>query len=181
LLLTMNFYRDAELQGARLLLNLHRHLRDSDSQVKLTRHLADEARHAWLWTERICDLGGAPAPIASGYQRRMGRKVGVPGDVTELLALTLVAENRALERYRAHAARPNVDGDTMAVLDAVTRDENWHLEWIEAKLREISKSRGGPEHAHRLLERYEAIDREVYASLEADESFFAEALRRVSL
>jgi len=181
LLLTMNFYRDAELQGSRLLLNLHRHLRDPDSQTKLTRHLADETRHAWLWTRRICDLGGAPTAVASGYQRRMGRRIGIPGDVTELLALTVVAENRALERYRAHASRPDVDGETMAVLDAVTRDENWHLEWVEAKLNELSSNKGGSRHVTELLERYREIDREVYAGLEADESILAETLRRVSL
>jgi bacterioferritin (cytochrome b1) len=181
LLLTMNFYRDAELQGARLLLNLHRHLRDPDSQLKLTRHLADEARHAWLWTERICDLGGAPTAVASGYQRRMGRKIGIPANVTELLALTLVAENRAIERYRAHAARPDVDAATLAVLNAVTRDEDWHLKWIETKLREFASTRGGSEHVQELLERYGAIDREVYASLEAYESFLAEKLKGVPL
>ena len=181
LLLTMNFYRDAELQGARLLLNLHRHLRDPDSQTKLTRHLADETRHAWLWTQCICDLGGAPTAVASGYQRRMGRRIGIPGDVTELLALTVVAENRAIERYRAHASRPDVDRDTTAVLDAVSRDENWHLEWVQAKLTELPSNRGGPRYVRELLERYREVDREVYAGLEADESILAEALRRVSL
>jgi len=179
LLLTLNFYRDAELQGARLLLNLHRHLRDADSQMKLTRHLADEARHAWLWTQRICDLGGTPAAVASGYQRRMGQKAGVPSNVTELLALTLVAEKRALERYRAHAARPDVDADTLGVLNAVARDEGWHLGWVEAKLRELSSSCGGAERVEELLERYGAIDREVYAGLEAYESFLVESVKGV--
>ena len=50
----MSFYREAELHGARLLLVMHNHLRDPDSQIKLTRHLADETRHAFLWTKRIC-------------------------------------------------------------------------------------------------------------------------------
>jgi len=180
LLLTMNFYRDAELQGARLLLNLHRHLLDGDSQFKLTHHLADETRHAWLWTRRICDLGGTPIEVASGYQRRMGRRVGVPGDVTELLALTLVAENRAIERYRAHASRPDVDEDTLEVLDSVTRDEHWHLEWIEAKLHELAP-RGGSKYAEELLERYRAIDREVYAGLASDEARLANLPKGVAL
>lgn len=181
LLLTMNFYRDAELRGARLLMNLHRHLLDGDSQMKLSRHLADEVRHAWLWTERIGELGGMPIAIDSGYQRRMGQRAGVPRDVTELLALTLVAERRAIDRYREHASRPGVDEGTLAVLNSVTADEQWHLDWVEAKLRALSEHRGGAKYVANLVERYEAIDREVYASLQADEARWADEQRRQSL
>ena len=60
LILIFSFYRDAELRGARLLFNLLGHLKDGDSQLKMAKHLADETRHAWLWTRRIADLGGAP-------------------------------------------------------------------------------------------------------------------------
>src|SRR5215471_11624993 len=101
LLLVLNFYRDAEIRGARLLLNLHRHLTDADSQTNLTQHLADEMRHAWLWTRRISQMDGQPCALTDGYQRRLGKEIGVPSDVLELLALTLVAEERALERYRS--------------------------------------------------------------------------------
>jgi bacterioferritin (cytochrome b1) len=170
LLLTLNFYRDAELQGARLLLNLHRHLRDPESQVNLTRHLADETRHAWLWTKRMVELGGTPTAVASGYQRRMGRLAGVPRDVMELLALTIVAEKRAIDRYRRHAARSDVDAGTLEVLKAVTGDEQWHLAWVEQKLRDLAEANGQPQRTCQLLERYQAVDREVYATFEADEA-----------
>lgn len=179
LVVTMNFYRDAELQGARLLLNLHRHLPDPDSQMKLTRHLADESRHAWLWTKHIADLGGVPAPIKDGYQRRMGRRVGIPKDAVELLALTVVAEKRALDRYRRHAAQPDLEPATREVLEAVTGDEPWHLEWIEEKLHELARERGGEERVARLLERYQAIDREVYAALETFEASLIDQSRRI--
>ncbi len=53
-----SFYRDAELRGARLLFNLLHHMKDAEAQLKMSRHLADETRHAWLWTKRIADLGG---------------------------------------------------------------------------------------------------------------------------
>ncbi len=180
LLLIMNFYRDAELQGARLLLNLHRRLPDADSQIKLTRHLADETRHAWLWTKRIAELGGTPSAVAGGYQRRMGQRIGAPRDVIDLLALTIVAETRALERYREHANRPGVDRGTLAVLDAVTGDEQWHLSWVDEKLRELAANRGGERRVSELLERYQAIEREVYASFEADEATLFADVRRVS-
>jgi len=170
LVVVMNFYRDAELRGARLLLNLHRHLRDADSQFKLTRHLADETRHAWLWTRRITEAGGVPKSIGDGYQHRLGLRIGVPKDTLELLALTLVAENRALDRYRSHAARPDVDSGTLAVLKAVSGDEQWHLAWIREKLREIAADRGVEERGIQILDRYVAIEREVYAGFEAEEA-----------
>src|SRR5438445_13657331 len=73
-----SFYRDAELRGARLLFNLLGHLKDADAQLKMSKHLADETRHAWLWTRRIADLGGAPVVVADGYQRRLGLRTAVP-------------------------------------------------------------------------------------------------------
>lgn len=165
-----SFYRDAELRGARLLFNLLHHLKDSESQLKMSRHLADETRHAWLWTKRIADLGAAPKIVDDGYQRRLGLRAGVPKDLIDLLALTVVVEERARSRYMQHAQMPNVDPETLAVLNAVTEDESWHLSWIERQMREIAREQGDPERAERALERYRAIDREVYATLAADEA-----------
>lgn len=109
---TKQFHRlltRSQLHGARLLLVIHQHLRDPDSQMKLTRHLADESRHALLWTKRIVEMGGAPLAIFDGYQHRLGLRVGVPKDIIDLLALTSIAESRALERYRNHAQQESVD------------------------------------------------------------------------
>jgi bacterioferritin (cytochrome b1) len=175
LILIFSFYRDAELRGARLLFNLLGHLKDGDSQLKMARHLADETRHAWLWTRRIADLGGAPVAISDGYQRRLGLRTGVPKTVVELLALTVVVEERAQSRYLAHAALPNVDEATREVLKAVTEDENWHLSWIEKKMREIARNEGSEQDADTALERYREIDREVYATLAADEAILMRA------
>ena len=68
-----------------------------------------------------------------------------------------------------HARLPIVDPDTLAVLKAVTVDVSWHLSWIERLMREIAKEQGNPQRADQALERYRAIDREVYATLAADE------------
>ncbi len=178
--LVFSFYRDAELRGARLLLNLHAHLRDPDSQVKLTRHLADETRHAWLWTRRIAQMGKAPVLVSDGYQRRLGARIGVPRDPLELLALTIIAETRALERYRTHAALPDLDPVTADVLEAVTGDETWHLSWVEQKMNEIAARRGDLVRAQRTLERYRAIERDVYASLTTDEAELIGGFGRVA-
>ena len=125
-ILIFSFYRDAELRGARLLFNLIGHLDDADSQVKMSKHLSDETRHAWLWTKRIADLGGCPIHVDDGYQRRLGLRTGVPKTIVDLLALTVVVEERAQSRYNAHVALPNVDAETMEVLHSVTEDETWH-------------------------------------------------------
>ena len=74
---------------------------DSDTQPKLTKHLEDEGRHAWLWTKRITDLGSVPEKLDDGYQRRVG--LGIPRTLEQLLALTIVIEERALARYLSHA------------------------------------------------------------------------------
>src|SRR5579885_1535467 len=137
-IIIFSFYRDAELRGANLLFKLLNHLKDADAQLKMAKHLSDETRHAWLWTKRIADLGGAPIMIDDGYQRRLGLRTGVPKSVIELLALTVVVEERAQNRYQAHAALPNVDEATREVLKAVTEDESWHLSWIEKKMREMA-------------------------------------------
>lgn len=169
-ILIFSFYRDAELRGARLLFNLLGHIKDPDAQLKMSKHLSDETRHAWLWTKRIADLGGTPVPVEDGYQRRLGLRTGVPKNIIDLLALTVVVEERAQSRYTAHAALPGVDAETLEVLKAVTEDENWHLSWIEKKMREIAREMGGERRADEALDRYRAIDREVYATLAADEA-----------
>ena len=169
-ILIFSFYRDAELRGARLLFNLLGHIKDTDSQLKLSKHLSDETRHAWLWTRRIADLGGAPVQVPDGYQRRLGLRTGVPKGIVEILGLTVVVEERAQSRYMAHAALPNVDEPTMETLKAVTEDETWHLSWIEKKMREIAEEDGNTAQADAILGRYRQIDREVYATLAADEA-----------
>ena len=168
MILLMNYYRDAELRGANLLLRLMSHLTDPDSQTKLSLHLADETRHAWLWTKRITDAGGEPAPVGDGYQTRIGVRV-VPRSLIDILALTVVVEERAHERYLEHAQRPDVDAETLAVLREVTKDEKWHIAWIRAKLDELAASAGGANRVNEALERYREIDRKVYAELLAKE------------
>lgn len=169
-ILIFSFYRDAELRGARLLFNIISHLKDGDSQLKMTKHLSDETRHAWLWTRRIADLGGSPVFVPDGYQRRLGMRIGVPRGIVEVLGLTVVVEERAQSRYMAHAALPNVDEATLEVLKSVTEDETWHLSWIEKKMREIAREEGSEGRADEILKRYREIDREVYATLAQDEA-----------
>lgn len=160
-----SYYRDAELHGANLLLRLIKLLDDDDAQVKLSLHVAEETQHAWLWTKRITDMGGTPMRVLDGYQTRIGKRT-VPRSILDLLALTIVVEERAYSRYLEHMGRDNVDEETLKVLRAVTKDEKWHISWIKGKLEELAaREEGGPERAEEMLARYREIDEIIYAQL----------------
>ena len=154
-----SYYRDAELRGATLLLKLIMRIDDPETQVKLSRHLADETRHAWLWTKKIADLGAIPVRVDDGYQTRIGHKVGIPKTLIDLFALTVVVEERAQQRYLEHARRPDVDPETREILHEVTKDEKWHIGWIKNKLKELAAANGGEAKMLATLERYREIDR----------------------
>jgi len=168
-ILVYSYYRDAEMRGSNLLYRLLRVLEDAESQVNLSEHLADETRHAWLWTERIRELGGTPVKIEDGYQVRIGKRAGRPRRPLELLALTVVVEQRALLRYQEHLKRDDVPERTREVLRQVTKDEGWHVDWIRQEGRKLAKEAGTPERFDEALARFRAIDREVFAELEEKE------------
>ncbi len=172
----LSYYRDAELHGATLLLRLIKLIDDdADAQVKLSLHLAEETHHAWLWTNRIKELGGEPMKILDGYQKRIGMRT-VPKSLLDLLALTVVVEERSFARYQEHAGREGIDDATKQVLAEVTKDEKWHIAWIRGKLLEVAAQDGGPEKAEAALEKYRQIDEQVYAELRAKEiAHFGEA------
>lgn len=172
-----SYYRDAELHGAALLLRLIKLMRDDDdAQVKLTLHIAEETHHAWLWTKHITDLGGTPMSISDGYQSRIGLRT-VPRKLVDLLALTVVVEERSFERYQEHATRPDVDETTRAILQQVTKDEKWHISWVKGKLDELAAETDEAGRASEMMEKYRDIDREVYGALRTKEAeAFGEAL-----
>ncbi len=167
--LVYSYYRDAELRGSNLLYRLMRMVDDPEAQMNLTEHLADETRHAWLWTERIKELGAAPVAVDDGYQVRIGKRAGMPKTVFDLFALTVVVEQRALRRYQQHLRRPELPERTREVLEAVTKDEAWHIDWMRTKAREMAAKAGDPELMDRALRRYREIDEAVMAELDEKE------------
>jgi bacterioferritin (cytochrome b1) len=163
-ILLFSYYRDAELRGADLIMRLINRIEDDTLQEQLTRHLADETRHAWLWTERIRALGGDPVRIADGYHRHLRRKVGLPSHLLDLLALTYVIEERSGKRYQEHAVRPDVDSATLQVLQEMCADEEQHLSWVAAKLRELEQTEG-KERVAAALTHYRAVEAEAFAEM----------------
>jgi bacterioferritin (cytochrome b1) len=168
----LSFYREAEQQGARLLLNLMNRLHDSETQQKLTRHLADETRHAWLITRRITELGGTPQDLgAFGYQSQLRLAIGLPHNIIDLLILTLVAEERALDRYTAEAKHPAIDAATREVFRAVSADEQWHITWIRNRLFALADERHieEPQIVEKIAS-YKAAEQKIYTTLLAAEA-----------
>jgi bacterioferritin (cytochrome b1) len=166
--LLFSYYRDAELRGADLILRLINRPDTAELQINLARHLADETNHAWLWTERIHALGGAPVRIEDGYHRHLRRKAGVPTTLLELLALTYVVEERSGKRYEEHAARPDVDANTLKALHEMRVDEDWHLTWVGEALTELGKKEGAEKLAAALA-RYRAAETEAFTEMLANE------------
>ena len=160
-----SYYRDAELRGAGLLLKMMNRVEDGAAQVLFSRHVDDETRHAWLWTKRIQDEGAVPVPVPDGYQRRLGKAIGIPGNLFDLFALTIVVEERAGKRYAEHIASPVCDDKTRAVLEVLSRDEKWHVAWMRDWLLERAASDGKEEHARETLARYRRIEEEVFEEM----------------
>ncbi len=164
-----SYYRDAEMRGATLLIKMMQRDKNPQTQVLFSRHIADETRHAWLWTQRIRQLGGFPVEVPDGYQRRLGKALGIPMDVVDLFALTVIVEERAARRYREHAASPYCDAETRALLDELTNDEKWHISWMDDWLTKHAIERGAEERARTQLARYRRIESEIFEEFKDEE------------
>jgi hypothetical protein len=129
LLRVLNQYRAAELRGAKVILKLLGWADTDLLRSNLTRHFRDEGTHAWLWTQTITELGGEILDYEDPFQAVLGRKFGLPRSVDELLALTLITEERGLFEYEAQLERDAPDL-VHRRLRRVLADERWHVSWI---------------------------------------------------
>lgn len=160
-----SYYRDAEIRGAALLMKMMQKERDPEAQVLFSRHVADETRHAWMWTKRIKEENALPVEVPDGYQRRLGKAIGIPGNLVDLFALTVVVEERSAKRYTEHASSPICDDVTRPILTELTRDEKWHVAWMEEWLVKMAKERGKEDSILGTLARYRAIEEGVFAEM----------------
>ena len=165
LIKVFSYYRDAEMRGAQLLIKMIRRVKDPEAQVLLTRHIADETRHAWLWTKRIKDEGGLPVEVPDGYQRRLGKALGIPASLADLFALSVVVEERAQKRYDEHARSRRCDDKTLKVLRAVTSDEKWHVAWMEEYVLSDARERDAEDAVRDKFAHYRAVEAEVFGHM----------------
>jgi rubrerythrin len=160
-----SYYRDAEIRGAALLMKMMQRERDPEAQVLFSRHIADETRHAWMWTKRIKDEKALPVEVPDGYQRRLGKALGIPGNLIDLFALTVVVEERSAKRYTEHASSSICDEVSRPILVELTKDEKWHVAWMEDWLVKIARDQGKEDVLPETMERYRRIEEEVFGEM----------------
>src|SRR5687768_6146379 len=101
-LFLLSFYRTSEINGSLFFGRLARVLRPSPIQHDLSKHFADEAAHAWYWTDCIDRVGARPMKLSEAYQDQYLEAAGLPVNLMEVLAITLVFEGRVIGQYRQH-------------------------------------------------------------------------------
>lgn len=160
---TLSYYRASELSGSLLMGRLARRARDDELRARLTWHFAEEARHAWRWTEVIRLLGANPVPVGETYQSNYLGRAGVPRSELELLALTYVFERRVAQHFAFHRQLPGLHPLIRDTLATMCGEEGPHLRWIKGRL-DAEADRLGRGEVDEAIRRYEAIDREAYRS-----------------
>lgn len=166
-LFVLSFYRSSEINGSLFFGRLARVLRPSPIQHDLTKHYADEAQHAWYWTRCIDDLGARPLKLTEAYQDRYLEAAGVPMNMMEVLAITLVFERRVINQYAKHLALPGIAPEIGETIGRIMEDERWHVQWVRDALGGLEE-RFTKEHIDATLRRYREADREVYAETLAE-------------
>lgn len=161
-LFVLSFYRSSEINGSLFFGRLARALKPSPIQHDLSRHFADEAQHAWYWTDCIDRLGARPLKLGDAYQDRYLEAAGLPMNMMEVLAITLVFERRVINQYAKHLAVPGLHPEVAATIERIMEDERWHVQWVRDALAGLEE-RFGKEHVEATLRRYRAADQEVYA------------------
>ena len=154
----LNWYRHSELEGALLLGRMVRTATDPQLVLQLTRHCADEARHAWLWARTIDELELPIIEIFRSYQSFYLRDGRPPASMVEVLALTHVFEQRVDWQFRRELKAPDLPAAAARTFRALVADEQDHLDWVAGWL----NARPG---AAEVVERYRRIDREVYEQI----------------
>ena len=98
-----------------------------------------EMKHAEHLIERIIFLEGSP--VVSKLN-----EIHIGADVPKQLGDDLVSENEAVRAYNAavHLADEVSDAATRTLLEATLRDEDAHVDWLEAQLDQIKQM--GVEH-----------------------------------
>ncbi len=169
----LSFYRESELAGALIMGRLAQQTDDDELRVRLTEHCAEEARHAWAWTETILEVGGTPLRISETYQSRYHALLGDPSSVLEVLALSQIFERRVVRHFRAHLSWPGTHPAVKRTLQQLIDDEVGHIRWVKDRLDAHAASHGESV-VREMLERFQRADDKLYAEL----SEFRECLEK---
>ena len=160
----LSYYRESELAGALLMGRLARETDDDDLRVRLTEHCAEEARHAWAWTEAILNVGGTPRRVSETYQSRYHAAVGNPSNLLEVLALTQIFERRVVRHFKAHLSWPGTHPEVAKTLLLLIDEEVGHIRWVKDRL-DAYAAVHGESVVTEMLDRFQRIDEQIYGEL----------------
>ena len=99
-----------------------------------------------------------------------GGPVMIPIAICSLIALTVIVEERSHKRYTEHAASALCDERTRRILETITRDEKWHINWMEEWLLKLVKQApAGGADPREILARYREAEEEVFEEMKEEE------------
>ncbi len=196
-LITLNRYRFNEQRSCKDLTNLIESLNGKDAKLTrdLSRHVADEARHAMWLTDLLVDLGAdVGTPPGSSYieefERLLDAEAYDPNSnlddfLISSLAAINVTEKRGCEYFSAHihalkqAPQTQENAAIRETIERIFPEEAAHVRWGTRLLAEMADK--SPEHRRKVetaRRRYTAIEQAAY---EAGMDFTLGAeLRRVN-
>ena len=157
----LSFYRTSEISGSLFFGRLAKSLKAGPIQHDMTRHYADEAMHAWYWTECLDKLGVEPLDLGCAYQDQYLAAAGMPVNIMEILAITQVFERRVINQYAVHGRADGIHPLVKSTIDRIVEDEKWHIKWIRDALKAM-ESEYGIETIDGTIARFLDADREVY-------------------
>jgi acyl carrier protein len=143
---------------------LARETDDDELRVRLTEHCAEEARHAWAWTETILKVGGTPRRVSETYQSRYHAAVGNPSNLLEVLALTQIFERRVVRHFKAHLSWPGTHPEVARTLQQLIDEEVGHIRWVKDRL-DAHAAVHGELVVKEMLDRFKRVDEQVYNEL----------------
>lgn len=158
----LSFYRHSEIAGSLFFGRIADSMKAGPLQADVTRHYADEAAHAQLWTQCMAELGIEPLRIRTSYQEQYLTRGGLPVNMMEVMAVTLVFERRVSAQYGLHRKLVAQSRPAIArTLDRIAQDEKWHISYVAATL-DGMRDRYGADAVKSTIDRYSAADREIY-------------------
>lgn len=157
----LSFYRASEISGALFFGKLAKSMKAGSIQRDMTKHFADEAAHAWYWTNCMERLNVEPLKLREAYQDQYVSAAGMPANLMEVLAITQVFEQRVISQYSIHSQLVDINPVVKETLERIMQDEKWHIEWIRDALHKM-EAEYGADLIETTLKRFRDADREVF-------------------
>jgi bacterioferritin (cytochrome b1) len=149
-------YHFIEEFGAGQLTKVARLLADSDFKEKLAQHIADEAKHAALFRQRILELGGSPTLTPDEFEvaffsrfdsyglglseaRLAESTLLEPHELIPFLVPLKVEEDFGLLIFQAHLQASNQDVKTQEMLQQIVPDERRHIAYLTEALQRLGR------------------------------------------